>query len=235
LNTKFNHNRTLYDELQKRETILGNSEFTVQEYPDYFQDGNEKKIKSKNLGEKFASINAFFFEYLKEYHIPSAFVKNADKNVLKFISYTRFPFFIKILNITDRRTAKIFGEKEGKILSLPLYEFHYGDGKDTLISESHLISYKLCSNEDLKLISRMCSKINAVLKSFFERRNLLLAEVSCNFGKSAERIYLVDDFTPKSLKVLPLSKEEKWSDPYKLTTSSQIKNYTDRIYNLMSV
>jgi hypothetical protein len=28
---------------------------------------------------------------------------------------------------------------------------------------------------------------------------------------------------------------EKWSDPYKLTTSAQIKNYTNQIYNLMSV
>jgi phosphoribosylaminoimidazole-succinocarboxamide synthase len=234
LPTKFNHNRTLYDEFQKRDLILDNSEYTVQEYPDYFQNGGDKKIKSKDLGEKFASINAFFFDYLKEYHIPSAFVKNADRNVLKFIRYTKFPFSVKILNITDRRTAKIFGDKEGKILSLPLYEFHYGEGKDSLISESHLIAYKLCTNEDLKLINRICSKINAVLKSFFERRNLLLAEVSCNFGKSAEKIYLVDDFTPKSLKVLPVSKEDKWGDPYKLTTSSQIKNYTDQIYNLMS-
>ncbi len=198
-------------------------------------DGNSKKIKSKDIGEKFASINAFFFDYLKEYHIPAAFVKNVDKNHLKFIKYEKFPFFVKILNITDKRTAKIFGDKEGKQLGIPLYEFHFGDGKDTLISESHLISYNLCSNDDLKLISRMCSKINAVLKSFFERRNLLFAEVSCNFGRCNDKIYLTDDFTPKSIKVLPINNEAKLCDPYKLSTSAQIKNYTNQIYNLMSV
>ena len=64
----------------------------------------------------------------------------------------------------------------------------------------------------------MCSKINAVLKSFFERRNLLLAEVCCIFGKNDEKIFLIGDFTPKSLKILPLDQESKWSDPYKLTT-----------------
>ena len=235
MTTTFNNNRTLYEELQKKELSIDNSEYFIQEYSDYFQDGNSKKIKSKDIGEKFASINAFFFDYLKEYHIPAAFVKNVDKNRLKFLKYNRFPFFVKILNVIDRRTAKIFGDKEGKQLVIPLYEFHFGEGKDTLISESHLISYNLCSNDDLRLINRMCSKINAVLKSFFERRNLLFAEVCCNFGKCNEKIYIIDDFTPKSLKVLPLNSAEKWCDPYKLSTSAQIKHYTNQIYNLMSV
>ncbi len=235
MTTTFNNNRTLYEELQKKELPIDNSEYLIHEYSDYFQDGSSKKIKSKDIGEKFASINAFFFDYLKEYHIPAAFVKNVDKNSLKFIKYEKFPFFVKILNVADKRTAKIFGDKEGKPLVIPLYEFHFGDGRDTLISESHLISYNLCTNDDLRLINRICSKINAVLKSFFERRNLLFAEVCCNFGKSNEKIYLIDDFTPKSLKVFPLNNEYKWSDPYKLTTSAQIKNYTNQIYNLMSV
>jgi phosphoribosylaminoimidazole-succinocarboxamide synthase len=225
----------LYEELQKKEMPLDNSEYIIMEYSDYFQDGNTKKIKSKDIGEKFASINAFFFDYLKEYHIPAAFVKNVNKNSLKFIKHEKFRFSVKILNIVDKRTAKIFGDKEGRSLVIPLHEFHYGDGKESLISESHLISYNLCSNDDLKLINRICSKINAVLRSFFERRNLLFAEVCCNFGKSNDKIYLIDDFTPKSLKVLPLNNSNKWSDPYKLQTSAQIKNYTNQIYNLMSV
>ena len=195
---------------------------------------NEKKIKSKNIGEKFASINAFFFDYLKEYHIPAAFVKTIEKNTLKFVKNQPFPFYVKILNTADKRTAKIFGDKEGKLLNLPLYEFHFGENKDSLISESHLISYNLCTYEELKLISRMCSKINAVLKSFFERRNLMLAEVCCIFGKNDEKIFLVGDFTPKSLKVISFNEQEKWVDPYKLITSSQIKNYTNQLYNLMS-
>ena len=233
--TTFNKNRTLYEELQKKELSIDNSEYFIREYGDYFLDGSDNKIKSKNIGEKFSSINAFFFDYLKEYHIPVAFVKNVDKNSLRFIKHSRFPFFVKILNITDKRTAKIFGEKEGKVLTLPLYEFHYGEAKDSLISESHLISYNLCTNDDLRIISRMCSKINAVLKSFFERRNLLFAEVSCTFGKNDEKIYLVDDFTPRSLKILSLNSENKHIDPYKLTTTVQVRNYTNLIYNLMSI
>ncbi len=234
MSTTFNNNRTLYEELHKKDLPLDTAEYFIYEYSDYYNDGSEKKIKSKDLGEKFASINAFFFDYLKEYHIPASFVKLIEKNSLKFIKNQQFPFLVKVLNITDKRTAKIFGDKEGKVLNLPLYEFHYGESRDSLISESHLISYSLCTNDELKLINRMCSKINAVLKSFFERRNLLLAEVCCIFGKNDEKIFLIGDFTPKSLKILPLDQESKWSDPYKLTNSSQIKNYTNQLYNLMS-
>ena len=121
-------------------------------------------------------------------------------------------------------------------MSIPIFEFHYGIGKDTLISESHLIAFDLCNYEDLKLITRICSKVNAVLKSFFERRNEILTEVICNFGKAEGKVFLIDDFTPRSIKIIPQNHEKngKWINPYKLTTPSEVKNYTNHIFNLMS-
>ncbi len=87
----------------------------------------------------------------------------------------------------------------------------------------------------LKLINRICSKVNAVLKSFFERRNFCLAEVTLGFGKHEDKIFLVDDFTPRSLKIIPSDKEsKKYLDPYKLDTAAEVKNYTDHLLNLMS-
>ncbi len=235
MSVKFNNNRTLIEELNKKEpVVLDRDDFINLEYSDHFHSNGSTKIKSKNLGEKFAHLNSFFFDYLKGYHIPTAFVKSENKNTLKFIKHERLPFTIKILNIVDKRTAKIFSKKENEILNFPIFEFHVGNGKDSLVSESHLVSFDLCSVEDLKLISRICSKVNAVLKSFFERRNTILAEVSCAFGKNDSRLFLVDDFTPRSLKILPVEDDKKWSNPYKLTTAPEIKKYTDLLHNIMS-
>ncbi len=232
---KFNKNRTLFEELTKKELpTIDREDFLILEYPDHFQSNGSNIIKSKNLGEKFAHLNSFFFDYLKEYHIPTAFVKSENKNTLKFLKHERFPFVVKILNSVDKRTSKIFHKKENEILHFPIFEFHVGDGKDSLVSESHLVSFNLCTVEDLKLINRICSKVNAVLKSFFERRNMILAEVSCCFGKHENKIYLVDDFTPRSLKILPVEEDKKWSNPYKLTTAPEIKKYTDLLHNIMS-
>lgn len=234
---QFNNNQTLYEELSKKDSPIDNQDFLILEYQDSFEINGSKSVKSKNLGEKFASINSFFFDYLKEYHIPSAYVKNQKKNALKFVKYNRFPFVVKVLNITDKRTAKIFGKKENEALTLPVFEYHYSNGRDNLISESHLISFDLCTIDELKIINRLCSKINAVLKSFFERRNTVLAEFFCSFGKADDKIYLVDDFTPQSIKIILSDsvKDKKWIDPYKLNTSADAKKYTDYLYNVMSL
>ena len=222
------------EDLLKKELPIDEHDYLIIEYLDSFNPNGNKKVQVKNLGEKFAAINSFFFDYLKEYHIPAAFVKMHNKTTLKFVKHTRFPFYVKIINIIDKRTAKIFSKKESEILNLPIFEIHFGEGKDSLITESHLISFDLCTNEDIKVISRICSKVNAVLKSFFERRGYLLAEASCSFGKFEEKIFLVDDFTPRSVKVIPLNKNSNGIDPYKFNTSAEIRHYTDQLFNMMS-
>jgi phosphoribosylaminoimidazole-succinocarboxamide synthase len=205
------------------------------EYEDFFYLNEDKKVKIKDIGKKVASTNAFFFEYLQEYHIPTAFNMKDSDTSLKFLSSKEFPFRIKILNCADKRNAKIFDFKEGQEFALPIFEFHYGDGKDSVVCESHLISFDLCSVEDIKLITRICSKVNAVLKSFFERRNEIMAEISCTFGKSEEKILLIGDFSPTSLKIFPKDESVKWTNPYKLTKPLDVKKYTDHLYNISSV
>lgn len=212
---------------------LDGKNYTLIEYPDIIFEKN-KKIRIKGLGEKFALSNSFFLEYLNEYYIPTAFLKHHSNNILKFIAHQRYPFYVKMLNIADKRMKKIFGKKEFEPLDLSVFEFHYGEGKDSLFSESHLISFDFCNYEDLKLISRMCSKINAVLRSFFERRNEILAEVNCFFGKTEDKIYLVEDFTPKSIKLLSNERNEKSINPYKLDTPAHHRKYIDHLFNLMS-
>lgn len=217
-----------------KDISLDGNNYIFVEYEDIIESYKNKKMKVKGVGEKFASINSFFLDYLKEYHIPVAYVKNISKSVLKFIDHKKFPFSIRILNAADKRTAKIFNIKEFEPLNLPLFEFHFGNRQDSLISESHLISFDLCTYEDLKLINRICSKVNAVLKSFFERRGEILAEMNCTFGKAEEKIYVVEDFTPISLKILPVEINNKSLNPYKLTTPAQFRKYTDHLLTFTS-
>jgi phosphoribosylaminoimidazole-succinocarboxamide synthase len=206
--------------------------FRLAEYYDYFINQKNKKIASKNLGEKTTLLNIYFFEYFKGYNIPCAFIKKEDRRQLKFLKLDEFPFRIKIINSADARTAKIFSIKVGSLLQLPILEYHYGDSKDSVITESHIISFDLCSFEDLKLINRLCSKINAIVKSFFERRSLSLLELTCRFGKFEGKIYLIDDFSPLSIKISSSKTEDKLPDPYKIETASQMNKYSDFLLRL---
>ena len=210
--------------------------YQLVEYPDFFSLNLDKKVKVKDLGQKFATINSFFYDYLREYHIPCAYIKKHEKNSLMFVKFQQLPFVVKILNSADKRTAKLFSLKEGALLNLPVFEYHFGDSKNSIVSESHLISFELCTYENLKLINRICSKVNAVLKSFFERRNETIGEVTCSFGKFESKIYLIDDFTPLSLKIFPNGENyaNNWVNPYNLNTASEMRKYTDHLYNITS-
>lgn len=204
------------------------------DYKDYFISHKNQKVVAKGFGEKTTSLNAFFLDYLKGYNIPSAYEKRIDKNHLHFFNYAEFAFRVKILNNADHRTSRIFSTKNLKQLELPVIEFHYGDSKDTLVSESHLISFNLSSYDDLKFITRLCSKINAIVKSFFERRNISLVELTCIFGKFEGKIFLVGDFSPTSLKIIDNIKSETLPDPYRIETFAQMKKYTDVLIKLTS-
>jgi phosphoribosylaminoimidazole-succinocarboxamide synthase len=201
------------------------------EYNDFFFTPKNVKVAAKKYGEKSALLNSNFLEYLKGYNIPIAFVKKADKGSLQFLKYLEFTFRVKILNSADVRIAKIFSIKPGSPLELPIQEYHYGDSKDSVITESHIISFNLCNYDDLKIINRLCSKINAIVKSFFERRNVSLVELTCTFGKFDGKIYLSGDFSPLSIKIVSIKPDEKL-DPFKIETFAQMKKYTDYLIKL---
>ena len=216
----------------KQNSSESSQEFRLIEYNDYFISKNNKKVTSKNLGNKSALLSAFFFEYLNGYNIPCAYLKSSGKKSIQILDVDEIQFYIKIINSADSRTAKIFSIKAGTSLQLPIMEYHFGDSKDSIITESHIISFNLCSYDELKLINRLCSKINAIVKSFFERRNISLLELRCRFGKLDGKIFLIDDFSPLSLKILSDKSEDKLPDPYKIETAGQMNKYSDFLLKL---
>jgi len=216
----------------KKKLPVDEQRYQLIEYDDFFFTQTNKKVRAKNLGEKFALINSYFFEYLKGYNIPCEYIKKTGKRNLLFLKFTELPFKVKILNAADKRTSKIFSIKPGTPLELPIYEFHFRNITNSIISESHLISFNICPSDDIKLIQRLCSKINAIVKSFFERRNESIVELTCCFGKFEGKIYLINDFSPLSLKIFKNESDGQLPDPYKLETVAQMKKYTDHLFNL---
>jgi phosphoribosylaminoimidazole-succinocarboxamide synthase len=212
------------DEMSQGSTIL--------EYPDFFINQKNKKITSKNLGEKTAALNSYFFEYIKEYNVPSAYLKKVNKKSIAFLKVEEFPFRIRIINTADTRTSKIFSIKVGSPLQLPVIEYHFGNARESLITESHIISFNLCTYDELKLINRICSKLNAIIKSFFERRNVSLLELTCRFGRFEGKVLLIDDFSSLSIKTSIDKTDTKFPDPFKIETAAQMNKYADYLQKL---
>ena len=190
----------------------------------------QKKIKG--IGEKVAKINSYFFEYINGFNIPTVFDKLNSENQYQVKKFIEVPFLIKMLNNVDKRTSKIFNIDEYENLSIPILEIYKDDNPFSLITESHILAFNLVSSLELRYIFRLCSKINAVLKNFFERRNLLLAEFNCHFGKVENQILPIGDFTPMSFKII--DKNNTSLNPYKIKTPKEISLYTNLIFNLIN-
>jgi len=72
-----------------------------------------------------------------------------------------------------------------------------------MINPSHAIALLLVTLEEIQTIERLTSKINAVLKSFFQRRNFRLVDLALEFGRSKDKLVLGDEISLNTFRLSP--------------------------------
>lgn len=192
------------------------------------------KVRSKNIGESLAKINSFFFEYLQQYNLPIPEVIQKDGNKIIHQPIFIFPIKLKILNSVDKRNSQILRKNEFEHLSIPLFEFFVGDNLEHVVSDSHLISLNLCDANEVRMMLRIASKANAVLKSFFERRNFYLLELNSFFGKLEDKIFILGDFSPLGIFIKPIDNSESEINPYTVASTKLFRKYTTIIFEQLN-
>jgi len=220
--------------------ILTNSKLEAGKIEICFTDnlliGKTSKARIKNIGSKILRINSFFFEYLTGFNVPTAYEKVSEEGCMVFEEFDRFGFHIKIQNIVNKKNSKIFGLKEFSEINIPLYEFFLDDEEKFLMSDSHLNSFGLSSTEEYKMMLRICSKTNAVLKSFFERRGFIFAGINCNFGKlKSGKLVIVGDFSPFGLKIVDAKNQYDKNFAFNLKSGTALSHYADLLTDLIII
>lgn len=204
-------------------------------YLDTIYSGKNSKIKIKDFGKKLNGISSFFFEYLNQYNIPLAYKNKLENHHLIFERFTAISFHSKIMNTVNRKYSRYFGIPEYSQFSIPLIEFFADEDEKVLISENHIIVFDLLSIDEYKQILRICSKINAVLKSFFERRGVVFSGINCSFGKTSNgKIVLTGDFSPLSLSILHKSEKFNKSIAHRLNSGNELKSYISFLFELIN-
>jgi phosphoribosylaminoimidazole-succinocarboxamide synthase len=100
------------------------------------------------------------------------------------------PVEILIHNIKNKNFSKRFGIEEGKELPNPVIEYYYKNNSDhkAMMNNSHIMALDIATTEELKIIERLISKINAVLKSFYLRRQLEVVDIKLELGRLKNKI-----------------------------------------------
>jgi phosphoribosylaminoimidazole-succinocarboxamide synthase len=193
---------------------------------------NGKVKKVPGIGEINQHCAVHFFQLLNSYNIPSSFLMSKPKDEIVVQKYEKLPIQVKIFNHVDRNSSKIFNVKVNERLITPIFEFYYDSRSKNLINESHLLAFNIATLDESKLITRIASKVNAILKSYFDRRNYNLAELNLEFGKFQDRIYLTSTFGYENIKLIP--KDDSVSLIITSITPRQIKesfiNFQKLIY-----
>jgi len=99
--------------------------------------------------------------------------------------------------------VKRIGLEEGKVLDFPIFEMYLKNDElgDPMINDYHALSLGIAKPEEIKQMFRMTAKINAILKSYFDRRGLVLVDFKLEFGRDLGNLILADEISPDTCRI----------------------------------
>lgn len=223
-------NRLLHGRSKKVYEIQDETNLVLVFQNEFIPPGTKETIKIMQRKESACAVSAFLFQYLGSYHINTHFLDTDDKAEMLVKRLDMIPVEFLIWNIASGGLGRRFGLKEGSELKYPVLECYLKNEnlKYPLMNMDHIQAMDLASPEEMTTIDRLCRKVNALLKSFFERRQLKLISLRLEFGKQKDKILLGDELTPESLRLWDIEAGERL-DCYGKNNEAAYKSLCEQI------
>ncbi|MBZ0266154.1 phosphoribosylaminoimidazolesuccinocarboxamide synthase [bacterium] len=194
----------LYEGKAKILYLTEDTNLLIQQFKDDLSAFNgTKKGNFKDKGKISNAIATYLFEYLENYHVPTHFVKQLGDTEMLVKRLEMIPVEVVVRNIATATLAKTYNIEEGKVLDYPIIEYYLKDDNlgDPMINEHHAYAMGFATPEEMRLISRVASKVNAIFKSFFARRGLSIVDFKLEFGKHGRDLVIGDEITPDTCRI----------------------------------
>lgn len=163
------------------------------------QNTQEKEIKGKGSYDNEICIK--LLRYLESYHVPTHFIETYKPNEMLVKRLDMLPIQVIIWNFLTDELSKRFGIKKTGVLGCAIVEYALKnkDLRYPTITADHACAFELATSDEMHTIDRTARKINAVLKSFFDRREYKLVHLVMEFGRSGRQILLGGRLTPDTV------------------------------------
>lgn len=185
----------------------------IQEFKDDATAFDGKKTgRIANKGFVNNQISAHLFKYIASYHIRTHFLDMYSDNAMIVHNLSMIPVEVVVRNIAAGSLLKKLKVQEGEKLESPLLEYYLKDDakNDPQMTREEVLSKELATESDLDFIDRTSLKINAILKSFLERRGILLVDFKLEYGKNKEgKIILGDEISPDTCRFWDAETKDK--------------------------
>ncbi len=170
----------------------------------------QKKAKFEGKGKLNCLISARIFELLIENNIPNHFIELKDENIMIAKKIKVIPLEIVLRNTAYGSLCKQTTINSGTPLEPPLIDIYLKNDalNDPLITKDRVALMNILSSNDLELILDLTSKINVILKSFFEKIQIQLVDFKLEFGYDSENNILVgDEISPDNCRLWDLNQK----------------------------
>ncbi len=210
----------------KKVYATGNADEVIIEFLDVLPAHLAKK--KETVSGKAAinnAISAFLFDYLTSYNIPNHYVKKADEKSLLARRLEMIPISFHIWNVAGGDLTERFGFDEYQVLEYPIIEMTWKNKKFNfpLINEYHAYALKLSNRSEMDQMMRIATKVNAVLKSYFQRRRLMLGDIRLEFGRAGNAVMLGDEISPDTFVIYELDSNNNIVNPDKFQVKGSKK------------
>lgn len=224
----------LHEGKAKRIFKTDNSRFLLMEFKDDISafDG-DKKSQFTRKGEFNNRISTFLFEYLEGYNVPTHFVQSVSKTEMLVKNLSMIPIEVVMRNISTGSLVRRYGYEDGKELSYPIMELFLKDDSrhDPMINETHCYAFGFCSPGQMRTIQRITAKVNAVLKSFFDRRGLILVDFKLEFGAYGDDVFLSDEISGDSCRIWDMETKKKLDKDRFRHDMGEVENAYEELMN----
>ena len=191
-----------------------------------------KKGKIVKKGYYNTQISAIMFQFLESHNIKTHFVKLQADNEMISKKLDMIPVEVVVRNTAAGSLCKRYGIEEGKELEVPIIEYYLKNDElhDPMLNEYHIKAFGYANEEDLKEMTRIAAKINAVMKDYFLRRNIKLVDFKLEFGKSGDDIILGDEITPDTCRFWDAETNKKLDKDRFRFDLGEVEDAYDTIY-----
>lgn len=164
-------------------------------------------VKVKNKGNHDAAITSALYSYVAGYHIPTHFIKLNKPAELLIHPTEPIPIEVVIWNFAEDRLSLRYGIKKGTPLKCAVVEYFLDNKKlkNPMIHFDHACALEIVTLDEMHRIDQYARKTNAVLKSFFERREFKLVYFSIEFGRFEDQLLMTSDLGLNTLHLWDIS------------------------------
>lgn len=206
--------KMLYEGKGKKLYTANENGVLVAEFKDDLTAFNaEKKGSESGKGDLNCKISSFLFQLLEKNGIKTHFIEQIDSRNILCKEVQIIPIEVVTRNVATGSLSKRLGISDGQILPFALVEFYYKDDAlgDPLINDEHCKILNITQDDsELEFLKSEARKINAILKDFFNSKNLRLIDFKLEFGKDTQgNIILADEISPDSCRFWDKDTNEK--------------------------